>query len=161
MKGTENSIAEWLEPRLEHENLYLVDVKVLPGFKVQVFVDGDENITISQCATISRQLEAYLDEGDLVPENYTLEVSSPGMTSPLLLPRQYKKRMGRVLDITTNSGEKIIGVLKEINEEGILLEDDPPVLSKTAAKKAKPVELKQYTVLFSNIKNAIVQFKFK
>jgi ribosome maturation factor RimP len=161
MKGTENSIAEWLEPRLEHENLYLVDVKVLPGFKVQVFVDGDENITINQCATISRQLEAYLDEGDLVPENYTLEVSSPGMTSPLLLPRQYKKRMGRVLDITTNSGEKIIGVLKEIYEDGILLEDDPPVLSKTAAKKAKPVELKQYKVLFSNIKNAIVQFKFK
>jgi ribosome maturation factor RimP len=161
MKGTENSIAEWLEPRLEHENLYLIEVKVLPGFKVQVFVDGDENITINQCASISRQLEAYLDEGDLVPDNYTLEVSSPGMTSPLLLPRQYKKRLGRTLEVTTGNGEKILGVLKEITEDGILLEDEAPVLSKTAAKKAKPVELKQHTVLFSNIKNAIVQFKFK
>src|SRR4051812_19460781 len=116
-------IEEWLRPELDERNLFLVDVKFPMGRQIEVYIDSDTGVQISECATISRLLEKNLDESGLVPENYILEVSSPGMTNPLKLPRQYKRRIGRVLEVVLNDGTSLEGELVEVNEDKIKLRE--------------------------------------
>ena len=112
-EAVKNKIEEWLQPTLNEKNLFLVDIKFPMGRQVEVYVDSDKGIHISECAEISRFLEKNLDGSGLVPDNYILEVSSPGMDNPLRVPRQYKRRIGRVLEITKTDGAQVVGELVE------------------------------------------------
>ena len=157
-------IREILASKIAEENLYLVDVKVLQGKKIQVFVDGLENVTINQCTLLSRYLEEYLDKGGIVPLDYGLEVSSPGMTNPLKVPQQYKKRMGGTLDIVKTSGEKVTGKLIYCDDEKIIIEQ----ILKEIKKKKKGEEVsneivlpKKYEIAYAQIKTALIHFNFK
>ena len=157
-----SKIEEWLQPMLTEKNLFLVDIKFPMGRQIEVYVDSDEGIHISECADISRFLEKNLDGSGLVPENYILEVSSPGMSNPLKVARQYKRRIGRILEIVKTDGTEITAQLTEADENKIkLLEviDEPK--SKTQKAKMKEVqEPKQYELKFDEIKRATLQFKF-
>lgn len=156
-----NKIEEWLQPILSEKNLFLVDIKFPMGRQIEVYVDSDKGIHISECADISRFLEKNLDGSGLVPENYILEVSSPGMDNPLRVPRQYKRRIGRVLEITKTNGVQVIGELLEVNDTNIKLRDVPEEKSKTQKAKSKEEkELKEYELKFEEIKKAVIQFKF-
>lgn len=153
-------ITRWSAEKLQEMDLFLVDVKV-SGTKIEVFVDGDENVTIEQCSQVSRFIEPYLDEDTSVPESYNLILSSPGMFSPLVLTRQYYKRIGAELAVVKLDGTEIVGKLTEVNEVEITLESIPEVLSKTQAKKQQVKEEITKTIIpFSEIKKATVQFKF-
>ena len=148
---------------LTAKDLFLVDVKLsLGGKKIEVFVDSDEGIHIEECALISRALEANLDGSGLIPENYTLDVSSPGMSNPLKVPRQYKRRIGRTLEIVKTNGEALEAELIAVNEDGIKLKEK--AAEKKKAKKGKGEELpappKEYELKFSDIKKATLQFNF-
>src|SRR5437016_5044208 len=94
MINLENRIKELLEVLLREKNSYLVDMKLNPG-QLQVFVDRDPNITIDDCVYISRGLQKQLDKEFPFSEQYSLEVSSPGMGQPLKVLQQYKKFVGR------------------------------------------------------------------
>ncbi len=156
-----SKIEEWLQPRLNEKNLFLVDIKFPMGRQIEVYVDSDEGIHISECADISRFLEKNLDGSGLVPENYVLEVSSPGMDNPLRIPRQYKRRIGRVLEVTKIDGAQVVGELVEANEEKIKLREVQEEKSKNQKAKNKEVkELKEYELKFDEIKRAVLQFKF-
>lgn len=164
--GTElikSKIEEWLVPILAAKNFFLVDVKLsLGGKKVEVYVDSDTGIQIDECAAISRQLEEHLDSSGLIPENYTLEVSSPGMSNPLRVPRQYKRRIGRTLEIVRTNGETFEAELLEANEDGIKLREK--AAAKKKGKKVKgeePPAPKEYELKYSDIKKATLQFNFK
>jgi ribosome maturation factor RimP len=67
---------------------------------LEVYVDTEEGITIDTCTEISRELSEILDEQDLILGAYRLDVSSPDLSRPIHVPRQYKKNIGRVLAIT-------------------------------------------------------------
>lgn len=155
-------IEEWLQPLLEEKNLYLVDIKFPMGRQIEVYVDSDKGIHISECADISRFLEKNLDGSGLVPENYILEVSSPGMSNPLKIPRQYKRRVGSMLEVVKNDGTQIVGRLVEVGDQKIKLREEPEEKSKSqkAKSKEKPEEPKEYEVGFDEIKRAVLQFKF-
>lgn len=158
-----SAISEWLAPELEARNLFLVDVKISIGRKIEVFADSDTGIQIEECAVLSRLLESKLDGSGLVPENYILEVSSPGMANPLKVPRQYRRRIGRRLDIQLTGGEQISAILQEADEDGVrLLEYLAPLkASKSAAKKAGPApEPRQWNLAYSQIKKAVLHFDF-
>ncbi|MDB5284290.1 MAG: Ribosome maturation factor rimP [Bacteroidota bacterium] len=154
-----DKIEEWLTPLLEEKNLFLVDVKFSMGRKLEVYVDSDEGIHIDDCATISRFLEKHLDGSGIVPDNYILEVSSPGMDNPLRIPRQYKRRIGRILEVVKNDGTNIEAQLVEVGPENILLREVKPEVK----KKKKPAEeqpAKEFVVRYDEIKKAVLQFKF-
>ena len=155
-------IDEWLQPLLEEKNLYLVDIKFPMGRQIEVYVDSDKGIHISECADISRFLEKNLDGSGLVPENYILEVSSPGMSNPLKIPRQYKRRVGSMLEVVKNDGTQLRGRLVEVGDQKIKLREEPEEKSKSqkAKSKEKPEEPKEYEVGFDEIKKAVLQFKF-
>ena len=168
-EAVKNKIEEWLQPVLEVKNLFLVDIKFPMGRQIEVYVDSDKGIHISECAEISRFLEKNLDESGLVPENYILEVSSPGMDNPLRVPRQYKRRVGQVLEVTKTDGVQVVGELIKVNDGSIKLRDVPEEMSKTQkAKEKKTADNRQQTtettkewiVNFSEIKRATIQFKF-
>jgi ribosome maturation factor RimP len=152
-------IEEWLNPLLKERNFFLVEIKISMGKKVEVYVDSDEGIHIDDCALISRFLEKHLDGSGLVPDNYILEVSSPGMNNPLRVPRQYKKRIGKKLEIIKTNGEKIEAQLIEADEEKIKLIETIEE-KKNKKNKGTAPEPKHYELKYADIKRATVIFSF-
>jgi ribosome maturation factor RimP len=152
-------IEKWLEPVLQDGEVFLIDVKVLlGGKKIEVFLDTDSGIAIDQCAAISRRLEKHLDESSLVPENYVLEVSSPGMNNPLKVPRQFKKRIGRVLEIWTTDGDFAQGILRNATDTSIEIEK--AVKSKTKEQTLPPTPANHLNIEYKKIKKALLQLNW-
>ncbi len=155
-----NSVEAWLKPELDAKNLFFVDIKISMGKKIEVYIDSDTGVHIDDCAQISRFLEKLLDGSGLVPENYILEVSSPGMDNPLKVPRQYKRRIGRILQVLKTDGVMIEAALTEVNETGIKLKEVVEEKKKKSKIKEEPQEPKEYDLKFEEIKRALLQFKF-
>ncbi|MBA3648569.1 MAG: ribosome assembly cofactor RimP [Chitinophagales bacterium] len=131
-------IKELVKALLEEKDGYLVDLK-LYAQEVQVFIDRDPNITIADCAYVSRTLEKELNKEFAFSEEYALEVSSPGLDQPLKVIRQYKKSIGRKVDVILVSGEKKLGILIHADEEKIILEETN--LSKIKNSKPQQIEI--------------------
>ena len=155
-------IDQWLLPLLQEQNLFLVEVRALGTAKIEVFIDGDDGIKISQCAEISRFLEKHLDGSSLVSPNYTLDVSSPGMTNPLRVPRQYRKRIGRILDIVKNDGKELMLELVAADDEKITART--VVAPTKKPKKGKPIvpteESVEMIIKYDEIKRALIQMNW-
>ena len=101
------------------DDMFIVGVTVGSGNAIAVSVDSDNGISIDKCVEISQHIEQNLDRST---EDFSLEVSSPGLTQPLRVLRQYYKNIGRKIEVATMSGEKQEGVLKSVNKEGFELE---------------------------------------
>ncbi|WP_424962469.1 ribosome maturation factor RimP [Ekhidna sp.] len=121
----EQVIRQLAEEAISDKNsLFLVDVKVKGNTgnqKVLVFVDGDDGISIDECSSISRKIGAELEENDIMPGKYTLEVSSPGLDFPITLHRQYEKNVGRSLQVELVNGQMEEGELVEVTKDAIVL----------------------------------------
>lgn len=153
----ERQIQSWVEARLqepEWQRYFFLDIQVTGGKKVEVYLDGDEGITLAACRDISRYLEGLLDESGLLGEDYTLEVSSPGATRPLRLLRQYNKHTGRTLEFTLTNGEKVSGELLKVVEEDILI-------TETVKVKGKKKEFVERSIPFAEIQESNVKLSFK
>ncbi len=116
-----------LNTAFEGTSCFLVEIVVATNnTKVQVFVDCDKNITIDRCAELSRMLEKHLEEEGYVPEKYTLEVSSPGMSKPFRVMRQFEKNIGKSVIIQFLDGTKKEGLLLSVTDELLHLEEHIP-----------------------------------
>lgn len=120
------------------------------GKQVSVFLDSDSAITFERCRSLSRYLESWLDEKNQLGEDYVLEVSSAGVTRPLIYPRQYVKNKGRGLEVKTMEGENLEGILVEANNEQIELE----WMEERKENKKKIKEVKKVIIPYQNIKEA-------
>lgn len=152
MINSEHVIAilnELIDPNVH----FIVDVKVSSSKirrKITVLIDTDEGIGIDECSKISRSLGNRLDEE--IEEAYTLEVSSPGIDTPLLLKRQYLKNFGKALKVTTLDGQEIKGKLINADKTNIIV-----LPEKKKKEKKEPAEI---TLNFNDIKEARVQVSF-
>lgn len=162
MEELRYNIEELIHPKLEEMNLFLVEVVIGSNYKIQVFVDGIPSITIEQCTKLSRFIEKYLDEANNVPENYTLEVSSPGMSNPLKVHQQYEKRIGSTLKLTLEDGSELALILKEVEKDKItgLKTVIQQAKSKRPVKTVKEEDLENITINLNNIKKALLHFNF-
>lgn len=154
---------EWLVPFLNERNLFLVDIKFSMGKKIEVFADSDTGIHIDECAQVSRFVEANLDGSGLVPDNYILEVSSPGMSNPLKVPRQYKRRIGRKLEVLKTNGEMLLVQLVAVQDDRIVLTEVKEEKSKKKQKEDTSKEqknLSEFELKYSEIKRAVLVFNF-
>jgi ribosome maturation factor RimP len=94
-----------------------------------------------------------VEENGLYPEgDFSLELSSPGLDEPLKMRRQYKKNIGRFVDVLLDDSTKREGKLIEETEDGIVVEWEEG--------KGKTKAVKQESILFSDIKNTKIQIKF-
>lgn len=138
----------------ENPKLFLIDLKISPDNKINVIVDGDEGISIKECIRISRNVEHNLDRETT---DFSLEVSSPGLSEPLVNDRQYNKNLGKILKVQTET-DKFEGNLLEVNDKGIVLEwkvREPKPIGKGKVTVVKTTAL-QYDI----IKQAKVKLKF-
>lgn len=140
----------------ENPSLFLVDWKISDDNSIEILVDGDEGLPIEEIVRISRHVEHNLDREEA---DFSLNVSSAGVGNPLVLPRQFKKNIGRTLKITKSDGEKDIeGELASADEESIVL--------KWSVREPKPIGKGKHTVEkeekinYTDIKKAIVKITF-
>ena len=120
----EKRVKELVEEKIaDKPNLFLVDIKMHSNGKLMILVDGDNGIGIDECVAISRHVGFHLEEENVIETAYNLEVSSPGIDTPLTSARQYAKNIGRTLAIKMADGTKREGKLTGITEDAILVEE--------------------------------------
>ncbi len=155
----EIKIRELAEEAIEKEELvdcYIVDISI-KGHKVEVFMDADEGVTFLKCRKVSRCIESYLDESKVLGEAYTLDVSSPGISRPLVMLRQYAKNIGRNFEILRNSNDaKLEAKLIAVEGENVIFENE--VVEKEGKKKKKVIV--KHEIPFEDIKRAIIKIEF-
>ena len=138
----------------ENKSLFLIDLKISPDNNIKVIVDGDEGVVLSECIRISRHVEHNLDREET---DFSLEVSSPDVTDPIVNKRQYNKNLNRLLKVKTND-KSIEGYLIGIDENNITLQwktrEPKPV------GKGKRTVVKEKTIPMDEIKQAKVKFTF-
>lgn len=151
------TIVNIVNPLLEKENLFLVDVSVSADNKIVVTIDGDKGVSIDSCVNVSRGIEAVLDRDK---EDFELEVTSAGLGQPLKIPRQYQKNIGQELEVVLKTGEKVMGVLNNADNTNFVLSVSKKKGNiKGSKKKQEVVEPIQLTYL--QVKSAKVVLKFK
>jgi ribosome maturation factor RimP len=111
-------ITELLMQHIQGSEIFLVEVLVKPGNAIKVHVDKPEGISIDECVLISRFLNESLDREK---EDYSLEVSSPGLGGAFKVKQQYEKNLGRDIEVLYTDGIKVKGKLEKITDEGVLL----------------------------------------
>ncbi|MHA4844655.1 ribosome assembly cofactor RimP [Flavitalea antarctica] len=144
----------------EHPGYFLVEVKIKPTNNVKVYLDGDAGISIEKCIMFNRALYKQFEETGLFPDDdFSLEVSSPGLDEPLKLFRQYKKNIGREVEVLMNDGSRVEGKLKDAAEASIIVEETTgkAVKGRPASKKQ---EIIQHNIPFANIKSTKIQVLF-
>lgn len=142
------------EALVQKPSLFLIDLVITDAYKIIVTLDGDNGVILQDCIDISRAIEGGLDREE---QDFSMEVASAGATSPLKMPRQFKKNIGRRLKVTT-AAEKIEANITDANYEFIVLEwsaREPKQVGKGKETVQKRVEVK-----YEDIKEAIVIITF-
>ncbi|MFC3334470.1 ribosome assembly cofactor RimP [Flavobacterium palustre] len=144
-----------LEKALEERpTLFLIDLTITDAFKVMITLDDDNGVILQDCIDISRAIESNLDREE---QDYSLEVASVGVGSPLKMVRQYVKNIGRTLIVTTNT-EKIEAELVDANEDFIILSWKAREPKKVG--KGKETVQKEQQIPYTEIKEAVVTVTF-
>jgi len=127
--------------------------------KLEVFIDSDTSLPLSKCQKISRYLEYHIDENQWLGEKYIIEVSSPGISRPLTLERQYQKNIGRKLAINflEDGVKKREGKLVKANATACFIEEK--VVRKEGKKKIRTTEITE--IPYDTIKKAVIKPAFK
>ena len=148
-------VRECIEEELRRNNLFLIDLTVGSANRIRVIVDSIKGVTVDECAGISRIIESKLNRDE---EDFELEVTSPGVNRPIVLPFQYKKNTGRQLEVLTLSDQRIKGTLIKADDEKIELETETK--QKIKGKKKKEIIVERFFLKFSEIRSAKVVITF-
>lgn len=138
------------EGLLEKPTLFLIDLTITESFKIIVTLDGDNGVALQDCIDISRSIDNNLDREE---HDFSLEVASAGVSSPLKHIRQYKKNVGRILQVETDTID-IEAELVEANDDFIVIEWEAREPKKIG--KGKETVQKKQEIPYSEIKKAIV-----
>ena len=134
------SIRQLLEGILSsNPDYFLVEVKIKPTNNVKIYVDGDKGVPVEKLVALNRALYPLLETAGLFPDNdFSLEVSSPGLDEPLKLHRQYLKNIGRKVEVTLLDGTAKEGNLLTVTDNQITIEE---VIGKKKDKKITDIPL--------------------
>lgn len=149
-------VSQLVEEALASSDNYLVDVEIRPGNQIIVEIDNDESVCIDDCVALSRYLEERLDRD---VEDYELEVGSAGITSPFKVHRQYVKNIGNEVEMLLKSGSKLTGLLKSVDDNGVVVSIEKRVKPEGAKRKITVMEDESYT--FDEIKYTKYLIRFK
>jgi ribosome maturation factor RimP len=145
-------IREMLDSLLaDKPEYFVVDIKIKPTNNIKVFVDADNGASIDKLVSLNRQLYPLLEAAGLFPaDDFSLEVSSPGLDEPLKSPRQFQKNVGRKVEVMLQNGTVLEGKLLSFNETELVLEE----------MVGKKKEVKETNINLSEIKHTKVCIVF-
>lgn len=149
-----HAIGEMVNRLLAEDPAYfLVEVQVKPTHNVKVYLDADTGVVIDRCVYYNRLLYKELEASGLFPSGeFSLEVSSPGLDEPLRLFRQYKKNIGRKVEVTLLEGAPLQGTLKQVEEDKITV-----AVEKGKGRKKETVDME---IPFDQIKGTKIMIVF-
>ena len=149
----EQRVKELVEEKIgDRDDLFIVSIKMQSNGVLAILLDGDQGISIDDCVKVSRHVGFHLEEENVIETAYRLEVSSPGIDSPLALLRQYTKNIGRDVRLKLEEGTVKEGKLIAATTQELTIEE------KVKGKKA---EIKEAVFPLSQIKETKVLISFK
>jgi ribosome maturation factor RimP len=139
----------------QRPDLFLIDITFSASDHIRVILDGDQGVTLQDCLDASRAIEFNMDRDE---HDFSLEVMSAGLSAPLSSVRQYRKNIGRNLEIFLNDGTEIEGELAKVEEDHITM-----ILKYRKPKeigKGKVDVVEEKNIPYSDIKKALVAIQF-
>jgi ribosome maturation factor RimP len=127
MKATEKEIFSYIEPLCINTGAYLQGVSINGAGKdriIRVTADTDKGITLDECQMLSSKISDYFYRKNIFEGNYRLEVTSPGAEKPLEYDYEFKRNIGRRVEIEyqdTDKIESVDGILAEYTGDIILI----------------------------------------
>lgn len=122
---------EFLLPLMEEHHFELVDVEYVKeagNWYLRAYIDKEGGITVDDCETVSRRLGDWLDEKDFIADSYILEVSSPGLGRPLKKEKDFKRSIGKDVDIKLykplNKKKDYTGTLVSYDKETVTINQE-------------------------------------
>lgn len=122
---------ELIQPIVDRMNFELVDVEYVKEGSVwylRAYIDKEGGITVNDCEAVAREMNEILDREDYVEGSYTFEVSSPGLGRPLKKEKDYKRSMGKEIEIRTyraiNREKEFRGILKAYDDASVTIETE-------------------------------------
>ncbi len=152
---TIEKIKKSAEEKIAESANFIVDIRISPGNNITILLDNDAGISISDCVAMSRHIESELDRET---EDFELNVMSPGLTEPFKIIRQYKKNIGKQVEVLTKENKKVIGKLLSVTDEGIVLETKSK--EREENKKAKQTIINNIKLTFNQIKQTKIVISF-
>lgn len=140
-------VLDIIKDTLEGSEKFLVSMKITPDNRIFVDIDGDNGIVIEDCIELSRAIEQQLNREE---EDFELNVGSAGADTPLKLPRQYRRHMGRDLSVETFEGKNYEGTLTDCDDQQFTI----------LIKGTKKVPPQVLTFNYADVKNAKVVLKW-
>ncbi len=143
------------EALAQEPSLFLIDLSIGENNAIKVVLDGDNGVSVKDCIAVSRGVEHNLDREEY---DFSLEVTSAGVSEPLTLPRQYVKNAGRKLKVKTKDGQTIEGLLTASDDKGCTLQwktREPKPIG-----KGKVTVEKEATLSYDNMVEAKVMINF-
>lgn len=122
---------ELIQPIVDRMNFELVDVEYVKEGSVwylRAYIDKEGGITVNDCEAVAREMNEILDREDYVEGSYTFEVSSPGLGRPLKKEKDYKRSVGKEIEIRTyraiNREKEFRGILKAYDDASVTIETE-------------------------------------
>lgn len=149
-------VREIAETQMEGTDLFVVEVRVSPANEIVVTVDSDTQVGIDRCVELSRSIEGALDREQ---EDFELIVMSAGIGQPLKMLRQYRKLIGRPVEVILKDGGKIVGNLTDASESSIAVEYEERVA--VEGKKRKQLVTTRRELSLDEVKSTCEYLDFK
>ena len=147
-----DQLIELLTPAVLEAGFYLEDIHIAtPGSHriVTCIVDGDSSLNLDQVTSVSRVISELLDGASFMGETpFTLEVTSPGVDRPLVLPRHFAKNHDRLLKVICLDGSEVLGRIASNTDESVTL---------TVVTKK---ESREEVIQLADIKRALAEIEF-
>ncbi len=152
---TLEKIRELVNENIAGTGIFIIDIVINTGNKIEIFLDHPNHISINQCIKVNRAVESNLDREI---DDFELMVSSGGAESPFKVLAQYEKFQGKKVEVTTSEGEVIVGTLEAVNPTDFKIYQ--MVKEKAEGSKKKQEVKKQFTFEYSKIKQtrSIISF---
>lgn len=145
-------VDEWLQDK----DYFLTDITITPDDRIVVEIDHKDGVWIEDCVELSRHIENGLNRDE---EDFELEVGSAGIGQPFKVLRQYEIHEGERVEVLTNDGRKLVGVLSAVTPEQFTLTVQEKV--RIEGKKRPVLQDRDITFAYADVKSTKYVIEFK
>jgi len=156
---SKQTVQELAQERIDEldNGCYLIDIKIGTGNQISVEIDNENRgIAVEDCMSVSRNIEHNLDREI---EDFALQVSSPGLSEPFKVWRQYRKNIGRDVKVKLLEGSPLKGEILAADETGIQLKTQTK--QRVEGRKKKETIVETHQLEYNQIKETKIIISFK
>ena len=146
-------IRQTIEEKLASTDCFLVSLSISGDNQIMVEIDSETSVDLDFCVELTRYIEQHFDRD---AEDYSLEIGSYSITKPFVDRRQYRKNIGRKVEVLTEESREIRGMLVAVDNDDFTLEIEEKEL--VEGQKRKKLVKKEITLLYNSVKQTKLEF---